>query len=48
MPSWRMRLRRLDEGAPDVGVLDEALAEGDAGLLRVADGRRHARLGRRR
>ena len=39
------RLRRLDEGPPDVGVLDEALTERDAGLLRVANSRRHARLG---
>src|SRR5580765_3372341 len=40
-------LRGLDEGAADVGVLDEALAVGDAGLLGVADGGRRARLGRR-
>ena len=30
-------LARLDEGAADVGVLDQALAVGDAGLLGVAD-----------
>src|SRR6478752_5902237 len=38
-------LRRLDEGASDVGVLDEALAERDAALLRIPNSRRHARLG---
>src|SRR6478609_1142656 len=37
-------LRRLDEGAADIRVLDEALAERDPRLLRVAHGRRHARL----
>ena len=40
-------LAGLDEGAADVGVLDQALAVGDAGLLRVADRGRGARLGRR-
>lgn len=40
-------LRRLDEGAPDVRVLHEALAVGDAGLLGVADRRRGAGLGHR-
>ena len=40
-------LRRLDERAPDVGVLDQALAVGDAGLLRVADRGRRAGLGHR-
>ena len=34
MPSWRMVWRRLDEGAADVGVLDQALAVRDAGLPR--------------
>ena len=33
MPELADRLGRLDEGAADVGVLDQALAEGDAGLL---------------
>ena len=37
-------LRRLDEGAADVGVLHQALAVRDAGRLRVADRRRRARL----
>src|SRR5581483_8862093 len=40
-------LRRLDEGAPDVRVLHEARAVGDAGLGRVADRRRRAGLGHR-
>ena len=40
-------LAGLDEGAADVGVLDEALAEGDAALLGVPGGRRGARLGDR-
>ncbi|CAB4956998.1 unannotated protein [freshwater metagenome] len=31
------RLRRLDEGAADIGVLHEALGERDPGLLGVAD-----------
>ena len=47
MPSWRIVWRRLDERAPDVGVLDQALAVGDAGALRVADGGGGARLRRR-
>jgi hypothetical protein len=33
------RLRRLDEGPPHVGVLDQALTERNARLLGVADGR---------
>src|SRR5690606_23734836 len=37
-------LRWLDERAPDVGVLHEAVAERDARLLGVADGRRGAGL----
>ena len=41
------RLARLDEGAPDVGVLDQALPEGDARLLGVADGGRGPGLGGR-
>ncbi len=40
-------LRGLDEGAPDVGVLDQALAVGDAGALGVADRGRGAGLRRR-
>ena len=40
-------LAGLDEGAADVGVLDEALAERDAALLGVAGGGRGARLGHR-
>ena len=47
MPSWRMVCDGRDEGAPDVGVLDQPLAVGDAGLLRVADRGRRARLRRR-
>ena len=38
-------LAGLDEGAADVGVLDEALAVGDAGLLGEADGGGRAGLG---
>ena len=38
------RLGRLDEGPADVGVLDQALAVGDAGLLGVADRRGRPRL----
>ena len=38
------RLARLDEGAADVGVLDQALAVRDAGLLGVADRGRGAGL----
>ena len=41
------RLAGLDEGAADVGVLDEALAEGDAALLGVPGGGRGAGLGDR-
>ena len=37
-------LRRLDEGASDVGVLGQALPVGDARLLRVADGSRDTGL----
>ena len=40
-------LAGLDEGTPHVGVLDQALAVGDAGLLGVADGGRSTRLGHR-
>ena len=36
----------LDEGAPHVGVLHQALPVGDAGGLGVADGGRGARLRR--
>ena len=39
-------LRGLDEGAAHVRVLHEALGEGDAGLLRVADRGGRARVGR--
>ena len=35
----------LDEGAPHVGVLHQALPVGDAGGLGVADGGRGTRLG---
>ena len=38
------RLRGLDERAAHVGVLDEAVREGDAGFLGVAHGGRGARL----
>ena len=38
------RLGGLDEGASDVGVLHEALGEGDARLLRIADRAVTARL----
>src|SRR5215468_8505928 len=41
------RLGRLDEGPPDVGVLDQAGAVWDAGLGGVADRGRRARLGNR-
>src|SRR5215467_568197 len=41
------RLGRLDEGPPDVGVLDQAGAVGNAGFGGVADRRRRARLGNR-
>src|SRR5215467_4005758 len=41
------RLARLDERAPDVGVLDQALPVGDAAGLRVPDGRGGTRLGHR-
>ena len=40
-------LVRRDEGAPHIGVLDQALPIGDARLLRVADGRGGPGLGRR-
>src|SRR6476646_152395 len=40
-------LARRDESAPDVGVLDQPLAVGDAGLLGVADRRGRAGLRRR-
>ena len=35
-------LGRLDEGAADIVIADDAELVGDAGLLRVADGGRHA------
>jgi hypothetical protein len=35
-------LRRLDEGAADIMVADDAELVRDAGRLGVADGRRHA------
>ena len=38
-------LRWLDEGAPHIGVLHQAIAEGDAGLLRVTDRGGHTGLG---
>ena len=41
------RLRRLDERAADVGVLDQALRVRDAALLGEADRRRRPRLGDR-
>ena len=47
MPSWRIVLLRLDEGAADVGVLHQPLPVGDAALLGVADRRRRAGLGHR-
>ena len=47
MPSWRSVWLGWMKVRPDVGVLDEALAEGDAGLLGVARRGRGARLGHR-
>src|SRR4051812_31838414 len=38
------RLRRLDEGAADIVVADDAEFERDAGMLAVADRGRHARI----
>ena len=38
------RLLRLDEGAPDIMVADDAELEGNAGGLRIADRRGHARI----
>ena len=38
---------RLDEGAADIVVADDAELEGEAGFLRVADRRRHAAVGHR-
>ncbi len=38
---------RLDEGAADVVVADDAELEGDAALGRIAHGRRHAAVGHR-
>ena len=35
-------LRRLNEGTPHIGVLDQAVTVRNAGLLGVADGRRDA------
>ena len=40
-------LGRLDEGAPDIVIADDAELVGDAGFLRVADRRRHAGIGDR-
>ena len=37
IPSWRMVCDGWMKVRPDVGVLHQALPEGDAGLLRVAD-----------
>ena len=37
----------LDEGAADIVVADDAELEGDAGLLGIADRRRHAAVGHR-
>ena len=45
MPSWRSVCDGWMKVRPDVGVLDEALAERDARLLRIPHRRRHARLG---
>ena len=41
------RLRRLDEGAADIVVADDAELVGDAAGLGVADRRRHAGIGHR-
>ena len=41
------RVGRLDEGAADIVVADDAELEGDAGLDGVAERRRHARIGHR-
>src|SRR5437773_8351627 len=46
-PKLADRLAGLDEGPPDVGVLDQPLAVRDAARLRVADRGRRARLGHR-
>ena len=35
----------LDEGAADIVIADDAVFEGDAGALRIADGRGHAGIG---
>ena len=40
-------IRRLDEGAPDIVVSDNAEFEGDAAFHRVAHGGRNARIGHR-
>ena len=40
-------VRRLDEGAADIVVADDAELEGDARLRGVAHGRRHAAVGHR-
>ena len=37
-------LVRIDEGAADVAVLDQALPEGDPGCQRESFGRRHPRV----
>ena len=44
---WRIESRRLDEGAADIVVADDAEFEGNAGLLGKADRRRHAGIGHR-
>ena len=46
-PALARQLGRLDEGAPDVGVLDQSLPVGYARGLGVADGRGSARVGGR-
>ena len=46
-PSSRIVLGRLDEGAADIVVADDAELVGDAGGLRVADRGRHAGIGHR-
>lgn len=37
-------LRRLDEGAPDIVVTNDAVFEGDAALLRIAERRRRTAI----
>ena len=41
-PSWRICWRRLDEGAADIVVADDAELVGMPECLRIADRRRHA------